>query len=428
MSNPVFLYNNMINQSMKHCKVEEIPFAGLEGWIFDDNSGNLYHETGKYFSVEGMIVKTNYNKINEWMQPIINQPEVGILGLLTKVVNNKRYFLIQYKFEPGNVNIFQLSPTVQATESNFLLVHSGKKTKYLGYFLNNTSNIILYDHLQSEQGGRFYRKRNRNMVVEIDEDIDIDNDIFNWFSTDDLIKLFQIDNLINMDLRSVLCCIVKRKPVEESYKTNDEIINWVSKLKYNNKLDIEIIYLKDIKDWIKTEFEIKHTENKYFSVNAVKVDTKCREVNHWCQPMIKDHRLGFVGFIICYINETLHFLVQGKCEAGSFDKLLLGPTVQCSGYLQTLEHNQPEYLELFTNSSRDKIKYDVVQSEEGGRFYQIQDRHMIIEIDNHDDIEILDNYYWFSYNQLLDFIKHSYFNVEARSLFTCYNVIYQGKS
>ena len=426
MSNTKILDNDIINKFIETCKVEEIPFEELEEWIFDGESGNLYHKTRKFFSVEGIIVKTNYNQVGEWMQPIINQPEVGILGLLTKVVDNKRYFLIQYKFEPGNINIIQLSPTVQATESNFLLVHSGKKTKYLEYFLGNTSNVKLYDHLQSEQGGRFYRKRNRNMVVEIDEDIDIDNDIFNWISTDDLEELFQINNLINMDLRSVLCCVAKRKLDEKTYKTNNEIINWVSKLKYNYELDIEIICLNDIKDWIKTEFEIKHIENKYFSVNAVKVDTKSREVNHWCQPIIKDVRLGFVGFITCYINETLHFLVQGKCEAGSFDKILLAPTVQCSAYKETSDYNQPEYLEIFINSSICQIKYDVLQSEEGGRFYYIQDRHMIVEIDNHNAIKLLDNYYWFSYNQLLDFIKHSYFNVEARSLFTCYNSIDQG--
>ena len=143
--------------------------------------------------------------------------------------------------------------------------------------------------------------------------------------------------------------------------------------------------------------------------------------------MIKDHRLGFVGFIICYINDTLHFLVQGKCEVGSIDKILLAPTIQCSAYKEISKYNQPEYFENFTHSSKDQIKYDVAQSEEGGRFYQIQDRHMIVEIDNHNAIEILDNYYWFSYNQLLDFIKHSYFNVEARSLFTCYNAIDQGQ-
>jgi len=423
MSNTEILYNKIVSQSMEHCKVDEIPFEDLEGWIFNDKSGNLFHETGKYFSIEGMIIKTNYNKVNEWMQPIINQPEVGILGVLTKIVKEKRYFLIQQKFEPGNINIIQLSPTVQATESNYHRVHVGKRTKYLEYFLGNTLHKILYDQLQSEQGGRFYRKRNRNMVVEIEEDIEVNHDTFNWIPEDELNPLFQINNLINMDLRSVFCCLAKMRLNDRPYNTNDEIINWVSQIKFKYQFEVEIIYLNKIKDWTKTKFEIKHKENKYFSVNAVKVYTKSREVNHWCQPMIKDLKIGFVGFLICYINDTLHFLVQCKCEAGSFDKILLAPTVQCSAYEEKSDYNQPKYLDILLNSSIDQIIYDVLQSEEGGRFYHLQDRHMIVKIDNHNAIEVLDNYFWFSYNQLLEFIKHSYFNVEARSLFTCFNSI-----
>jgi len=70
--------------------------------------------------------------------------------------------------------------------------------------------------------------------------------------------------------------------------------------------------------------------------------------------------------------------------------------------------------------------YDVLHSQEGGRFYHIQDRHIIVKIDNHKTIDIIDNYFWFSHNQLVDFIKHGYFNVEARSLLACFNAINQG--
>ena len=55
------------------------------------------------------------------------QNENGILGIIRKKFNNKYKYLLQAKLEPGNINHLQLSPTVQATESNYKRVHGGKK-------------------------------------------------------------------------------------------------------------------------------------------------------------------------------------------------------------------------------------------------------------------------------------------------------------
>jgi oxidase EvaA len=45
--------------------------------------------------------------------------------------------------EPGNINKVQLSPTVQATESNYTRVHGGKAIKYLNFFKNKNQKKIL---------------------------------------------------------------------------------------------------------------------------------------------------------------------------------------------------------------------------------------------------------------------------------------------
>ena len=64
---------------------------------------------------------------------------------------------MQAKIEPGNINYVQLSPTLQATKSNYQKVHKGKNPTHLEYFLAEDKNIIL-DQLQSEQGARFLKK------------------------------------------------------------------------------------------------------------------------------------------------------------------------------------------------------------------------------------------------------------------------------
>lgn len=66
--------------------VEEVPFADLTGWHFDRKTGNLVHDSGKFFSIVGLDVITNTGSVSRWSQPIINQPEVGYLRYLFLLV------------------------------------------------------------------------------------------------------------------------------------------------------------------------------------------------------------------------------------------------------------------------------------------------------------------------------------------------------
>ncbi|MDG1476463.1 MAG: NDP-hexose 2,3-dehydratase family protein, partial [Vicingaceae bacterium] len=138
--------------SVKH-KITPIPFSEMENWGFNDDTGNLEHDSGKFFSIEGINVKTNWGNVPEWSQPIINQPEIGFLGIITKKIDGVLSFLMQAKIEPGNINAVQLSPTLQATKSNYTQVHKGNPPLYLEYFLEEREDVtILLDQLQSEQG------------------------------------------------------------------------------------------------------------------------------------------------------------------------------------------------------------------------------------------------------------------------------------
>ena len=139
-------------------EVTKIPFEQLDHWFLDKKNGVLKHKSGQFFTIEGIHIKTNAVKQKEWEQPIINQPEIGYLGFITKEINGILYFLLQAKVEPGNVNNVQLSPTLQATKSNYTQVHQGNKPRYLEYFQNATRDEIILDQLQSEQGARFLKK------------------------------------------------------------------------------------------------------------------------------------------------------------------------------------------------------------------------------------------------------------------------------
>ena len=104
--------------------IKQIPINELKGWSYRDD--RIRHDSGKFFSIDGIHIETNYRNTPQWDQPIINQPEIGFLGFIVKKINGVLHFLMQAKIEPGNLNVVQLSPTLQATRSNYTRVHGGK--------------------------------------------------------------------------------------------------------------------------------------------------------------------------------------------------------------------------------------------------------------------------------------------------------------
>lgn len=409
-------YNKILED---HFVVEEIPFSKLNKWYFEDGFKCLRHDSGKFFKIEGIHVKTNYGNVNEWTQPIINQAEIGILGIITKVFEGKgRCFLMQLKMEPGNINFLQLSPTVQATKSNFSQVHKGKSTLFLEYFIERGTSKILIDQLQSEQGGRFLRKRNRNMIVEIDQNkkLHIPNN-FVWLTLDEIRQLIKIDNFVNMDARSVLSTIISNRIIfDDPIVSDEEFLRWYTDQKVYYELDVEKIPLNEMHNWHISD-EIIYASDRFFSVIAIKVESGNREVSSWTQPIIKDKNIGLIGFITQKINGTIHYLIQTKVMPGNIDIIDLSPSISVSNYkyLQTKE-NKPLFFDYFINNDNVKIIYDIIQSEEGGRFYHLQNRNMIIEINENEKLNLPSNYMWITKEQISKFMPRSMFNIEARSL------------
>ncbi len=428
--------------------VSRINFDELDQWSFSKETQNLKHQSGKFFSIDGIDVKTNWGNLSHWQQPIINQPEIGYLGFITKEFNGVLYFLLQAKIEPGNVNCVQLSPTLQATKSNYSKIHKGKSPAYLDYFVHATPSQILLDQLQSEQGARFLKKRNRNIIIKIDEEIPL-LDNFIWLSLAQIKILMQEDNLVNMDTRTVISGIpygdfskksieiiqlLQEKNVGNKNNFNflkstlqnsgelhsfDDLIQFITKRKAHYELEVLKIPIASIQNWVVENDVIRHIDNKYFRVIAAKVEIENREVVSWMQPMIEPAQEGICAFVCKEINGILHFIVQTKVEAGNFDILELAPTVQCltGNYRNEKGSSQMPFLKYALESKQENIIYDTIQSEEGGRFYKEQNRNMLIIADDSIALELPENYIWMTLNQMQLFIKfNNYLNIQARSL------------
>lgn len=434
--------------------IKQIPLSDLRGWSCRED--RIQHDSGKFFSIDGIRINTNYRNTPTWDQPIINQPEIGFLGFIVKKINGVMHFLLQTKIEPGNLNVVQLSPTLQATRSNYTQVHGGKRPLYLEYFNGEKEVTVLIDQLQSEQGARFLHKRNRNIIVELNEDVDIE--IYNgfiWASLGQIKELLRYPNVVNMDSRTVISCIKYGNYSERSLQllnvfqktygvqggkpdsflysvlSGDNhlnelqtIIQWITSLKFKYELDVKPVGISEMSRWIYDGITIHHEDNKYFDVMGCRVEIGNREVVSWDQPMVRSAQEGLMGFLVKKINGIYHFLVQAKLEAGNFDVVELAPTVQCltGNYRSGKNEYTIPYLSDILNAPEDKIWYRCYQSEEGGRFYQEQNLNIIVEVDDEFPVEVEENYCWMTLNQLLSFVTYNnYLNIAARSLLSAIN-------
>ncbi|APD05860.1 hypothetical protein UJ101_00308 [Flavobacteriaceae bacterium UJ101] len=439
------------NEEVK-VQVNQIEFNKLRNWSFSKEEGALKHSSNKFFSIKGLQVDIKYQnqELLNWEQPIINQPEIGYLGFITKEIEGVLYFLVQAKIEPGNVNCVQLSPTVQATKSNYTKVHGGRFPNYLEYFINVKPENVILDQLQSEQGARFFRKRNRNIIINVEEDIELKQD-FRWLTLGQIKYLMSFDNIINMDTRTVISGLLYGDYKLDTYnffniiKGNQssignhflksllvhnvskrpfqEIIHWLTDLKSKYELHTSIKSVFDITDWEIGEKTISQINNDYFEVIGVTVEIGNREVVSWDQPLIKPMHKGICAFIVKEIKGIYHFLVQGRVEPGFMDTIEMAPTVQCSSVNNKNMETIP-FLSTILNANSDEVLYDTYQSEEGGRFYKEQNRNMIIKVNDSFSEEVPSNYNWLTLNQLKKFIQFNNFvNIQARSLISAISYI-----
>lgn len=399
-----------------------IPFSSLQGWDFDQETGNLVHQSGRFFAIEGIAVQSDRGPVPQWSQPIINQPEIGILGILVRRLDGELHCLMQAKMEPGNINTVQVSPTVQATRSNYTRVHQGSAIRYLEHFVQPRHGRVLVDVLQSEQGSWFLHKRNRNMIVEVDEDVPVHDD-FCWLPLRRIWELLAADNIINMDARTVLSCLPFQDSAEGPPLTGTaSILSWFTEMKATTEVSARRMPLRAIDRWHRSADEIAHEDGKFFSVVAVSAQAASREVASWTQPLLAPRNQGVVAFLVKRIGGVLHLLVQARVEPGYIDIIELAPTVQCdpANYRDLPADLRPPFLDYVLNADAGSIKYDALQSEEGGRFYHAQNRYVIVEAGDDLPANLPPDFQWLTVRQITGLLRHSYYvNVQARSLIAC---------
>ena len=387
---------NQRNRST-HVEIQKIPIMEMDDWYYSPEEGVLRNQGGTFFKITGFQGFQAGQVIVE--QPMILQPENGYVGIICKEIDGILHFLMQAKIEPGNLNQIQISPTIQATKSNFTQAHGGKKPAYLDYFLHANRYEVIYDQLQSEQSARFLNKRNRNLLIRVQDDVK-QLPTHRWMTLGQIKELMcKYNNLVNMDTRTALSGIpFSAVPLSES-KIQDLSEHFQERSLYrsvflgNKNYDLPTVYnhinnykmfadysykllpLHRLNHWRMDENGVFPCQSGGFQVIYCKIEIEGREVRCWSQPLVEAIGISTFGLISCDIAGVRHFLVQALAEPGCLDGIELGPSIQMD---VAASHRRNVKFEHMLNVPPSQILCDVMLSEEGGRFYHEQNRNVLI--------------------------------------------------
>jgi oxidase EvaA len=435
--------NDWIMQARQDASLETmlVSLDAMEGWKRDANTGSISHEKGRFFSVIGVHCRHRVDQSElEWDQPIIEQPETGILGILVKSIDGVLHFCLQAKEEPGNIGGIQLSPTLQATYSNYTGAHGGATPLFLKHFLPNASERVIFARMQTEDGGRFLYKSNRNMIVAVGDDFPLElPDGFIWLSLRQVASLIEWENLVNACTRSILSSlifsvaqVIDAKPCGEKIRQRfvahdpEEIwasFQWLDDRKAANHMLARRIGLNDLKEWeIDAKGFFSHLENRFFRIVGLKVSAGTREARSWGQPIIENLAAGIIGLLIRNGENGIEMLMQAKAEVGNRTTVQLGPTVQFTqgNYEGSRKLIKPFLFEEFVNPVHFRQIHESRQTEEGARFYREYHLHRILMAPEDAEISIPTDYRWMPLEHVI-FLLHlgEQVNSCARSILSC---------
>ena len=414
-------------------------------WFYDQKTGSIHNKNSSFFQIVGLEKELEDGSVIR--QPVILQREIGFLGILCQEIHGVLHFLMQAKIEPGNVNKIQISPTIQATKSNFTQRHGGAKPPYLEYFQRASQYEIVVDQIQSEQSSRFYKKRNRNIIIRVEEEIPV-LPSHKWMTLGQIKGLMRVDNLVNMDTRTVLSCIpfcrldacagdfarlsslFSNQSLFRSVFKGDgsnhfpEMYQYIKNYKMFAEPKRRFVPLHELKGWQMHDEGISCEKDYPYQVIFCDIAIDGREVKQWTQPLFEAMGIATFGLICCEQKSVLKFLVRATPELGCFDGIELGPTVQREA-ISVPGHQETEIDRFFFDrlSQGKGVFFDHLLSEEGGRFYHEQNRNVLMQVEETALPKIPEGYFLVDYRTLNELVQiNNTLNIQLRNLLSLLEV------
>jgi len=180
-------------------------FKNQSPWIFKKmkdicvyRNGKIYLDDKKeYFDkrhILGVSVKSNAREISIWDQPLLSI-ESKTLYLFVSKKEGEYYLLVSIGLAPGLFTEFEILPSFVENYSEF---------KNFDYSNLMSKTKELHTSWQTEEGGRFYKRRNLHKIVFSEEMHSFENkpNLY-WIKLNEFYKFSFNTNFVSMELRSI---------------------------------------------------------------------------------------------------------------------------------------------------------------------------------------------------------------------------------
>lgn len=320
-------------------------------------------------------------------QAWILQPEIGVLGFAVTEIQGRNQILLQAKEEPGNIGSTQIAPTLQATRSNSDKVHGGRSQEHEELFTSKSADsAVIAASLQSEQGTRFWRKRNRNMLIKTKPFFDLGPN-HKWFDFQAFRAALGESHTVNTDARSVIASSDWRLFLA-GQDANQQTVAPIGKalLQLRNdagSLHTSLRRLADVRSQTRAKNPSPQNEQSLAEQDAKSVSwgegatafqffhiqATHREINSWAQPLLVSQEILCHQLVVSQHDSQIRFLVRVVSELGLYSLAEFGPTVSSRRSRIPVEvdsrgTDRADFLREYGQVLR-----EIDQSDEGGRFF-----------------------------------------------------------
>lgn len=361
----------------------DLSAVGLEdqtAWIILD--GALSHSTKGFFQVVGFknALKPTEEKL------MLYQPQSALTGLIILPFEGQLFVLLQARVEPGNTGVIQYGPTIQSTPANYLKLHGGKATSYVHLFTQYNPECQLITHsMQHDLGSKYFQKSKTHHYLLAKDWIETEENMI-WTPMEAILELMEENNFLNADLRSLLSVLDWEMFFRGSGSTI--AVNAFSKFQLSPpNQNFSLVPLHELTQWKVESNGILPTESQPTSVHLFHFSCTNREVSAWTQPLYEVNSIGHVQLFFRRIASEIEFLITSGKEVGISTPLAFYP----SKMSLPEEHHPP-----ITQSPGQVIR-QLIQCDEGGRFYQNDNLYQLILVD---EVKADSNQQWVSKSQL----------------------------
>lgn len=363
-----------LNEVMEHSSfnVSKIKLSDQNEWKM--TAGALSHESGGFFHVVGLDVGLQQEECL-----VLYQPQSALTGLAICRLNTTVYVLLQARVEPGNTGICQYGPTIQSTPANYLGWHGGKMSTGIGLFNTYQENVFpISNSEQLDLGKRYFHKSKAHQYIEVDHLSPIQRNMI-WVPLNTIYEALEYDHFLNADLRSLLAIfdwdafnnVTRRKgaAMESHALFYHALFERPQEPRCNR-----FVALDRLTRWNLTDAGVADLYDQGVSVGIYHTSTTVREVRSWAQPLMQCSNTGLVELVLRKVSGQTEFLISIQHEFGLIGNKAVFPTfVLYPGENKT---------SIVRGIQQGRIISSVIQSDEGGRFYQCNSIYQVIMIEN----------------------------------------------